>query len=64
VPVIVNPIPGQEERNADHPLEEGAAIRCNNLPVLACKIDQLFDNPARFATMQSNVKRLAHPHAA
>ena len=35
VMVIVNPIPGQEERNADHLLEEGAAIRCNNLPVLA-----------------------------
>ena len=25
VPVIVNPIPGQEERNANHLLEEGAA---------------------------------------
>jgi processive 1,2-diacylglycerol beta-glucosyltransferase len=64
VPVIVNPIPGQEERNADHLLEEGAAIRCNNLPVLAYKIDHLLDDPARFAAMQANVKRLAHPHAA
>ena len=27
--VLVNPIPGQEERNADYLLEEGAAIRCN-----------------------------------
>ena len=45
--VIVNPIPGQEERNADHLLEEGAAIRCNNLPVLAYKIDRLLDDPAR-----------------
>jgi hypothetical protein len=26
---------GQEERNADHLLEAGAAIRCNNLPALA-----------------------------
>jgi processive 1,2-diacylglycerol beta-glucosyltransferase len=33
--VIVNPIPGQEERNADYLLEEGAAIRGNNLPALA-----------------------------
>jgi Glycosyltransferase family 28 C-terminal domain len=32
--VIVRPIPGQEERNADHLLEAGAAIRCNNLPPL------------------------------
>jgi processive 1,2-diacylglycerol beta-glucosyltransferase len=35
--VVVDPIPGQEERNSDHLLEEGAAIRCNNLPVLAYK---------------------------
>src|SRR5262249_40023801 len=28
--VIVNPIPGQEERNSDHLLENGAAIRSNN----------------------------------
>jgi len=27
--VIVNPIPGQEERNSDHLLEQGAAIRSN-----------------------------------
>jgi len=64
VPVIVNPIPGQEERNADHLLEEGAAIRCNNLPVLAYKIDRLLDDEKRFAAMQRNVRRLARPRAA
>ncbi len=62
--VIVHPIRGQEERNADHLLEEGAAIRCNNLPVLAYKIDNLLDNPARLAEMRNNVRRLARPTAA
>jgi processive 1,2-diacylglycerol beta-glucosyltransferase len=62
--VIVNPIPGQEERNSDHLLEEGVAIRCNNLPVLAYKIDRLLDDPARFAMMQANARRLARPRAA
>lgn len=62
--VIVSPIPGQEERNADHLLEEGAAIRCNNLPVLAYKIDRLLDDPQRLATMRANVRRLARPRAA
>ena len=62
--VIVNPIPGQEERNSDHLLEEGAAIRCNNLPVLAYKIDRLLDNPVRLAAMRENVRRLARPQAA
>lgn len=62
--VIVNPIPGQEERNSDHLLEEGAAIRCNNLPVLAGKIDRLLDDPARMARMRENVARMARPRAA
>ena len=64
VMVIVNPIPGQEERNSDHLLEEGAAIRCNNLPVLAYKIDKLLDDPARFARMREAAGRLARPRAA
>jgi len=62
--VVVNPIPGQEERNADHLLEEGAAIRCNNLPVLAYKIDGLLDDSARFKAMQANARRLGRPRAA
>lgn len=62
--VIVNPIPGQEERNSDHLLEQGAAIRCNNLPVLAYKIDRLLDDPARMAAMRASARRLARPHSA
>jgi processive 1,2-diacylglycerol beta-glucosyltransferase len=62
--VVVSPIPGQEERNADHLLEEGAAIRCNNLPVLAYKIDRLLDDPSRLAAIRANVRRLARPRAA
>jgi processive 1,2-diacylglycerol beta-glucosyltransferase len=62
--VIVNPIPGQEERNSDHLLEAGAAIRSNNLPVLAYKIDRLLDDPARLARMRENAQRMARPRAA
>ena len=62
--LIVNPIPGQEERNSDHLLEDGAAIRCNNLPVLAYKLDRLLDDPARLARMRESVARLAKPNAA
>jgi processive 1,2-diacylglycerol beta-glucosyltransferase len=62
--VIVNPIPGQEERNSDHLLEEGVAIRCNNLPVLAYKLDLLLSDPARMNTMRANARRLARPNAA
>lgn len=62
--VIVNPVPGQEERNSDHFLEEGVAIRCNNLLALAYKIDALISDKERLARMQQNVKRLARPHEA
>ncbi|HWP57846.1 MAG TPA: glycosyltransferase [Candidatus Acidoferrales bacterium] len=62
--VIVNPIPGQEERNADHLLEEGVAIRCNNLPALAYKIDRLLDDRSRFESMRAKALALARPNAA
>ncbi|MDQ3687022.1 MAG: glycosyltransferase [Acidobacteriota bacterium] len=61
---VVNPIPGQEERNSDHLLEEGVAIRCNNLPALAYKIDRLLSDAARVETMKDNAQRLARPDAA
>ena len=62
--VVVNPIPGQEERNSDHFLEEGVAIRCNNLPALPFKIDTLLSDKERFSRMRQAVKLLARPHAA
>jgi processive 1,2-diacylglycerol beta-glucosyltransferase len=62
--VIVNPIPGQEERNSDHLLEAGVGIRCNNLPTLAYKLDRLLADPARFGAMQANAGKMGHPNAA
>lgn len=61
---IVNPIPGQEERNSDHVLEKGCAIKCNNLPILAYKIDTLVNDNSRFETMKKNVVEFARPNAA
>jgi processive 1,2-diacylglycerol beta-glucosyltransferase len=62
--VLIEPIPGQEERNADHLLEAGAAIRCNNLPVAAWKVATLLDDPARLKQMQEAARRMARPRAA
>jgi processive 1,2-diacylglycerol beta-glucosyltransferase len=62
--VLIEPIPGQEERNADHLLEAGAAIRCNNLPVAAWKVAALLDDPARLKQMQEAARRMARPNAA
>ena len=62
--VIVNPIPGQEERNSDHLLEAAVAIRSNNLPTLSYKLDRLLADPQRFRSMQTNSRRMGRPHAA
>jgi processive 1,2-diacylglycerol beta-glucosyltransferase len=62
--VIVNPIPGQEERNSDHLLENGCAIRSNNPATLGYKIEQLLKDPQRMEAMRSNALRFAKPQAA
>ena len=61
---LIEPIPGQEERNADHLLEAGAAIRCNNLPAAAWKIAALLDDSARLARMREAARILGRPGAA
>jgi processive 1,2-diacylglycerol beta-glucosyltransferase len=62
--VIVNPIPGQEERNSDHLLEKGCAIKCNNLLTLAYKIDNLLEDNRRFEQMKKNALNFSHPNAS
>ena len=62
--VIVSPIPGQEERNADYLLEENAAIRCNDPTLLAYKIERLLSDQSRSEFVKKNVARIARPRAA
>jgi processive 1,2-diacylglycerol beta-glucosyltransferase len=62
--IIVDPIPGQEERNSDHLLEKGCALKANELTTLAWKIDQLLDEPEHLATMRRNAGELGRPNAA
>ena len=41
--MIANPVPGQETRNSDFVLENGAGVKVNNLPTLAYKLSRLLD---------------------
>ena len=61
---IISPIPGQEERNSDHLLEQGIAIKCNELATSAYKIDRLLAEPGRLEQMRASARRLARPRAA
>jgi processive 1,2-diacylglycerol beta-glucosyltransferase len=62
--VLIEPIPGQEERNADHLLEAGAAIRCNNLPAAAWKIAGLLNDSPRLERMRQAAGQMGRPGAA
>lgn len=61
---LIEPIPGQEERNADHLLEAGAAIRCNNIPAAAWKIAKLVGDERRMARMKEAARSMGRPGAA
>lgn len=62
--MIINPIPGQESRNADYLLEQGAAMKANNLPTLGYKVGQLLEDEARLKHMKASARRIGRPQAA
>ncbi|MBK4346978.1 MGDG synthase family glycosyltransferase [Lacisediminihabitans changchengi] len=62
--VVVNPIPGQEVRNGDYLMEQGAAIRCNTPSTIGWKIDQVLSEPGRLQHMQAAARRIGRPGAA
>jgi hypothetical protein len=62
--VLINPIPGQEQRNSDYLLEQGAAIKVNHLPTLGYKLTDLLRHPDQLSRLQANARRLAQPRAA
>jgi processive 1,2-diacylglycerol beta-glucosyltransferase len=61
---IVNPIPGQESRNSDFLLENGAAIKINNVSTLPYKLGSLLEDGDRLAALQGAAARLGRPRAA
>ena len=61
---IVNPIPGQESRNSDYLLENGAAVKIGPVATLPYKIDLLLNDPRRLARLKANARRLGRPRAA
>ena len=64
VMIIMNPIPGQETRNSDFLLENGAAVKVNTIGTLAYKVTTLLRDPERLKQLRSNVARIARPRAA
>ncbi|WP_171013842.1 glycosyltransferase [Chitinivorax sp. B] len=61
---LVAPIPGQEQRNCEHLLEEGAAVRLYDVADARWFFTQLFSNAEKLASMQHHARRVARPQAA
>lgn len=62
--LIVDPIPGQEQRNCEFLLEAGAAARLFEIDDAPWKIASLLDDPRRLLRIKSSAKRLGKPRAA
>jgi processive 1,2-diacylglycerol beta-glucosyltransferase len=62
--IVISPIPGQEERNADYLLENGAALKAHNTAVLEFKLAELLKNPAKLCEMRKAATGIARPNAA
>jgi len=61
---IVDPIPGQEVRNAEFLCRAGAAVQAGNIKDLANKVEEYLNEPLRLQKMSVSASRLGKPLAA
>lgn len=61
--IIVNPIPGQEARNAEFLLNSGAAVAVNKMCTVEELVCRLFESEARMRAMEMCIDELRHPHS-
>jgi processive 1,2-diacylglycerol beta-glucosyltransferase len=62
--ILIEPIPGQEEANADYLVEQGTAVKARNLPVLLNKLGLWVRSPEKLAVMSKIAKSISRPYAA
>jgi len=64
VMLLISPIPGQEEKNADYVAAQGAAFRVDSLSDLPLYVTKLLTNRSLRERMEKNAQACARPHAA
>jgi processive 1,2-diacylglycerol beta-glucosyltransferase len=62
--LLVQPIPGQEERNANFLVEHGAAKRVTNVLTLGAELEVLLGGGGEMTRMRDRAKALGRPKAA
>lgn len=62
--IIINPIPGQEEKNSQFLTKNHLAIRVNEIKNLQQTIEYMIRNPKKLEAMRQNTIKVARPRAA
>ncbi len=62
--VIFKPYPGQEVRNCDYFLEQGVAVRVDQLSGLRHKVESILNDPERLEKMRSRAREIARPECS
>jgi processive 1,2-diacylglycerol beta-glucosyltransferase len=62
--IIVSPIPGQEERNADYLLEQGVALKACDANAVAWRLKLLLNDPGLLDVMSEKARRIGRPDSS
>ncbi|MCS7047890.1 MAG: glycosyltransferase [Verrucomicrobiae bacterium] len=62
--IIIQPIPGQEQKNADFLLRHGVAVQANNPEEAAHYVSDFLRNPEKLRAMREAAAAVARPNAA
>ena len=63
--LILSPIPGQEQRNADVLLETGGCLKINDLPLIPSRLDYVLGGGGgKIDEMRRGMEKLAKPLSA
>lgn len=62
--IIINPIPGQEQKNTEFLLTHGVAVQAEDASDVMLYVDDFFRNPEKLRRMRDAAKTLGRPHAA
>jgi processive 1,2-diacylglycerol beta-glucosyltransferase len=62
--IVANPIPGQETRNSDYLLENGAGVKIDHPSLLAGKLSKILTDETQLTRLQANARKLGRPRAA
>jgi processive 1,2-diacylglycerol beta-glucosyltransferase len=62
--IIINPIPGQEQKNTEYLLSRGVAVEAEDANDVMLYVDECFRDPQRLRQMRAAATTLGRPNAA